>query len=787
MISEKTLKKIEFDKILNSLKDYAVLERTKSAINDMMPSADFSDAVYQLKKTEEAYRLLYFHSAVQIFFFDDVSEILDRVDKGGVIDPAEILKVSANLKSARILKGDVLKFDDPAISIIPQIAKSLYINKAFEDEVASKIISETEISDKASEKLYSIRKSIRNLNASIRDKLNSYIRGNSNKFLQDSVVTVRGDRYVIPVKSEYRSSVRGFIHDQSDSGATVFIEPEQVMELNNELKRAMIEEKNEIYRILSDLSSKITSFSSAVRYNSENISDIDMAYAKATYSFTNKCTKPNLNNEFFIDIKRGRHPLIDSSVVVPVDVSLGKNYNLLLITGPNTGGKTVTLKLVGLLTAMALSGFYVPCVEDSSFSFFSQIFCDIGDEQSIEQNLSTFSSHILSIKNILENADHKTLVLIDEIGAGTDPDDGSAIALAVIKKLLSIGSFGIITTHYSKLKAFASETDKIENASMEFDINTLRPLYKLNVGIPGSSNAIEICKVLGLGADIISDAMLFISDKAVNFENVLKRAEEERRRYESLSLEVENLKKLCEAELEKAKEERAKIEGKREEIFKNAKAETKRIVEDKLSDAEEIIDELKQILKNAELESKEVFKAGELKKRLENIRYNYEDSNDDLRVLTPVGRNNLKPNSQVFVKKLNSLATLLSVNNKNEATVLIGTAKSVVPVSELYKADVPTKKSEKSVSVKRSSVGGVPLTEINVIGKTSAEALLEIENFISQAVYFNLNEVKIIHGIGTGVLIKTVREYLKKCKYVKDFRKGVYGEGENGVTIVTLK
>ena len=478
MISSKTIKTLEFDKILASISSFAVLNRTKNFIKNYSPSSSFKEIVFLLNKTAEAYKLLYTHSVPGIYYFGDISSELDRVDKNGSLNNGELLKVAQNLKSSRILKSSIDSISDEQIVLLKEISNRLYFDLDFEKEITSKIISEEEVSDNASQGLYNIRKSIRSINAKIREKLNSYIHGGLNKYLQDAVITIRQDRYVLPVKTEYRSFVKGFIHDQSSSGATVFIEPEHIIEYNNDLKRALIEEQVEIKKILLDLSQKVSSISSYLRYNAENIIEIDESYAKAQYSFINKCTKPNVNQEGYVNIVRGRHPLIAKEKVVPVTVSLGKDYNFLLVTGPNTGGKTVTLKLVGLLTLMAMSGVFIPAYDDSSISIFNDVFCDIGDEQSIEQNLSTFSSHVTNLINILENVDNNSLVLIDEIGAGTDPEEGSALAIAIIEKLLSLNCFGIITTHYSRLKEFAMETGKILNASMEFNPQSLKPVYK---------------------------------------------------------------------------------------------------------------------------------------------------------------------------------------------------------------------------------------------------------------------------------------------------------------------
>ena len=787
MISEKALKAIEYYKIMSDVAKFAVLTKTKEEISSFAPLCTLKDVELLLKKTEEAHKCLYNHNTGAIYYFDDIEDELRRVDIGGTLNCLELLRVAANLKSARIIRTAIDGVNDQEIVYLKEIVSRLYVNPDFEKEISDKIISEDQISDTASPKLYSIRKSISSINARIRRELNSYMRGNLNKYLQDSVVTMRQDRYVIPVKSEHRSMVKGFIHDQSSSGATVFIEPEHVMELNNDLKRALFDEQEEIHRILAELSSKVSYMSDGIRYNAENLIELDGFFARAEYSFKNKCTKPILNENGIIEINGGRHPLIDKDSVVPVSVKLGLDYNFLLITGPNTGGKTVTLKLTGLFTAMAMSGLFIPAATDSKISVFSNIYCDIGDEQSIEQSLSTFSSHIKNIINIINKVDEKSLVLLDEIGAGTDPEEGSALALAIINKLLDKNCFGIITTHYSKLKEFAIESKKIENASMEFDSKSLKPMYKLNIGIPGSSNAIDIAKILGLDREVIDNALSYLSDEKISFENVLKKAEDSRRNAEKLAAELQEIKREKDEELNKIAAEREKIRLEREKIYNNAKQETKRIVADKLAEAEEIIDELKKILKAADLESKEVFRASELKNRLKNSKYLSADNDDRPFELIKSKENELKIGSKVYVKSLGAYATLCSIKSKKgEAEVLLGSIKTVVKISDIYNQEI-IKEKKSEVKIFRNSSVSLPKSEINVLGKTSMEAVEEVRSFIIQAVMNGLEEIKVIHGVGEGVLLKSIREYLKTEKSVAEFRRGNYGEGENGVTIIKLK
>lgn len=788
MIEQKTLKALEYDKILAEVSAFAVLERSKTEILSITPLTAFEEVENLLAKTDEAYKYLYTYSTGKVYYFDDITDELNRANVGSVLNNLELLKVNSNLKSARIIKNALNTVNDEKLFLLKEISNRLYLDVELENEISSKILSEDQISDNASPKLYSIRKSIANINAKIRAELSSYMRGGLSKYLQDAVVTMRQDRYVIPVKSEYRSFVKGFIHDQSASGATVFVEPEHVMELNNDLKKAHLDEKDEIFRILSELSTKVALISDYLRYNAENLVELDCSFARAEYSFKNKCSKPILNNSGRINIKRGRHPLINKDKVVPVSLELGEKYNFLLITGPNTGGKTVTLKLTGLLCAMAMSGLYIPADDDSEISVFNNIYCDIGDEQSIEQSLSTFSSHILNIKNIINNVNSNSLVLIDEIGAGTDPEEGSALALAIIKKLLLSNCFGIITTHYSRLKEFAITSEKLENASMEFDAKTLKPMYKLNIGIPGSSNAIEIAKTLGIEQNIIDNATALLSDKKVSFENVLKKAEESRRQADLLNVQLQQLKLERENELKEISLEKEKIIKEREKITTNAKHETKRIIADKLADAEEIIDELKKILKAVDLESKEIFRANELKNRLKNSKYLDLDFSDSPIELKKANINDLLVGNRVYVKSLGAYAKLLSLKQeKNEADVLIGDIKTKVKINDLFNSEKENSKDNKKVKIYKQTVNFVPKTEINVVGKKELEALNEVEFFIDQAIVNNLVEVKIIHGVGEGILLKSIRNYLKNNKNVDEFRRGKYGEGENGVTIVKLK
>lgn len=789
MISEKVIKSIEYDKILSECVLYAVSDNGKSAILQTRPISEINPIKILLDKTNEAYKLLFTYNVNQIPYFYDVSNEVKRSELGGTLNFSELLRIANSLRSARVVKNSILSVNDASIIYLKEISNRLYDDLPFEKEIFDKIISEEQMSDNASVKLSQIRKQIKTLNTRIREKLNSYMHGSLGNYMQDNIVTVRGDRYVVPIKAEYKSLVRGFIHDQSSSGATVFIEPEQIIEYNNELKTTLIEEANEIRRILQELSSKVAVIGQKIIWNTENLTELDSVFAKATYSYKNKCIYPKINDKGVIKIIRGRHPLISKEKVVPVTVVLGEKYNFLLITGPNTGGKTVTLKLTGLLTSMMMSGFFVPCEEGSELSVFNDIFCDIGDEQSIEQSLSTFSSHMKNIIDILNNCTEKALVLLDEIGAGTDPEEGSGLALAIIEKLLSSNCYGIITTHYSKLKEYAFENDKIENASMDFDAETFAPLYKLNIGIPGSSNAIEISKRLGLSKEITDNAITFLTDNKISFENVLRQAEASRNQADKLSEELVEIKKEKERELLLIRAERTRLEQELEKVTFTAKIETRRLVNEKLYEAEELLEEIKAIAKKSQVSGAEIITARKLKNMLEDKRYIEDESvNDKLFDMKKANFNVLKIGDKVYSKKLSAEVNIVRIfKTKKQIEVAFGMIRVLLDEEDIYTLNKLGEKKQKPVQVKRAiSVENVT-TEINILGQTVLEGVESVANFIDKAVLSGLEEIKVIHGVGTGKLKTGIWDYLRKDKRVKEYRAGRYGEGEKGVTIITLK
>ena len=683
-----------------------------------------------------------------------------------------------------------------------ELLSNVYFNRNLEEDIASKILSETELSDDASDKLYSLRREIRLLNERIRARLAEYLTGSESKYLQDGIITMRDNRYVLPVRAEYKRNVKGFVHDRSASGATFFIEPTEVLEMNNELRSLAVDEKQEVERILKELSNRIGAMGDELLLDIEILEELDCLYARAEYAYKTRSVKPEMNDCGEISILAGRHPLIDAKTVVPVTLSLGKDYRFLLISGPNTGGKTVTLKMVGLFCIMAACGFFVPAKE-AKLAVFEEIYCDIGDAQSIEESLSTFSSHIKNIIGIVDSANEKSLVLIDEIGGGTDPDEGQALAKAIVSHLLRSGATGVVTTHYTALKEFAFATDGIENACMEFDSNTLQPLYVIKIGLPGASNALAISRRLGLKQSILDEALGALSEGAQSFERILRSAEESRIEAENELRKTNLLKAEWQEKLEVLEHERQKLEREKEKFFTSAKAESRRIINERAAEAEELLSEIEEIFAKESLTESDLIKARTLKNRLKDLAYDTQKEEISRPQFAPVEAAKLKVGDRVFVKSVNDEGIVQSVRlQKNEAEVLCGNIKVRSKISELSVSiggsktqtkgkDVPAWKkkaaSEKVQVQKTLAPKATPSLEIQLLGLTVQEAIVEVEAFLDAAVLANLEEVRIVHGMGTGKLRAGIHEYLRKHKNVAEFRLGRYGEGDTGVTIVKIK
>ena len=776
-------KRLELDKILSACAAHAVLQEGRERVLAAEPAADILSARERLDLTEEAGILLFTLGAGKVEEFPDCTQPLERAEKGSVLSMAELLGIARLLRSARVLYHAVRAFSDERIVKMRTLTEHLMFDRNLEEDIGRKIVSENELSDHASEKLFSLRSQIRLLGERIRSRLQGYLAGEERKYLQEGIVTVRGDRYVVPVKAEYKRSIRGFVHDRSQSGATVFIEPEEVLEMNNELRSLMLDEREETERILAELSRAVGRMSGALRADTGILAEADSYYARAEYGYAIKGVKPVLTTNGAVEIVKGRHPLLEAGKAVPVTLSVGEKYRFLLISGANTGGKTVTLKMCGLFCLMAACGLFVPAAEGTRLSVFDSVRCDVGDSQSIEENLSTFSSHVAHLKEILESATERSLVLIDEPGGGTDPEEGAALAQAVLSELLRRGCRGIVTTHYSALKEFAYSADGIENGCMEFDAADFRPLYRLKIGAPGSSNALLICTRLGLPERTVAEARSYLSEGARSFEHTLRAAEESRVQTEAAMQSAKAMQREWEARLAELGKEEEKFRRERERFLTSSKAEARRIVAERTADAEALLAEMEKIFEKEHYSEADLIRARTLKNKLENA----PTEEEPVRAV-PVDAKTLKAGDRVMVGSLGTEGVVLSVRReKGVCEVQTGVLKASVKLSDLYRARSAGKEGER-VQVTRQLVDRpVVKREINLIGMTTGEGIEEAEAFLDGAVVANLHEVRIVHGVGTGKLRAAVHEMLRRHPRVESFRLGKYGEGENGVTVVTLK
>lgn len=680
MFDQKSLTTLEYPKILDRLATFAQSQGGKKKASELVPYEKIADALHALNETAEADRVLFEYSLSPSFAVDDIGDILVKAKKGATLAIPDIMKVGRSLRVSRRLKYTIDKVKD--CPLLADMAMGLFENETLEKKIFDAFLSETEVADNASNELRAIRIRIRKLNDNVRSKLQLFITSPQySKYLQDNIITVRGDRYVIPVKSDCKGTIPGLVHDQSASGSTLFVEPMQIVELNNELKVELVNEQLEIEKILRNFSNQIEGCADGITYSYNTVVDMDMVFAKAQLAREYKATKPELNEDGVIDIRAGRHPLIDQKKVVPVSLALKKDEKMLLITGPNTGGKTVTLKLVGLFTLMAMSGLFIPA-KSANLSIFDGVYSDIGDEQSIEQSLSTFSSHIKNTIGILDVITDKSLVLFDELGAGTDPGEGAALAVSIAEYLLRVGAKSFITSHFNDLKEFSLVTKGVVAASMEFDSNTFCPTYKLVMGAIGSSNALAIAKKLGLSDEIIENAKSKISVEKRQFDNVLTAAEKTRMKAAELvseaSIDRENAAKaLKDAEIEKKR-----IEEKREKLDESIRKETKRLIENSVEEANDILERIKEILNKPQVEDKDLFEARKLKKQLENMTADYEKEAvvEDVKDDSP-----LKIGDNVFVKSLQKKGKLTSVNQRGEAVVAFGKLTTKVKKDDYYK------------------------------------------------------------------------------------------------------
>lgn len=786
-MDKKSLSILEFDKIKNMLLQMAVTQSAKALCEGLLPQQDKYAVQRLLKETSEAESLVIKKGNPPLSPIGEVKGSVMRAEAGGVLSARELLNCAHLLRIA----GEISSYIDEdgfesEYPLLSNMCAGLFTDKRTSAKIIGAIISEEEIADDASSELMNIRRKIKSHEAQIRETLNSMIKNPKYAAaLQDSIVTMRGDRFVVPVKSENRSIVSGIVHDSSSSGATVFVEPMAVVEINNKIRECKIKEQEEIEKILAHFSQLIASDAPGIKRDSDIITSFDFAFAKGKLSVKMKGTEPLVNDDGIINIKKGRHPLLDGKTVVPTDIYLGDKFDTLVITGPNTGGKTVALKTLGLLTLMAQSGLHIPAAGASEISVFENVFADIGDEQSIEQSLSTFSAHMVNIVRILKEASYSSLVLFDELGAGTDPVEGAALAVAILERVKEVGAKCAATTHYSEIKLYALETDRVENAACEFDVTTLRPTYRLLIGVPGKSNAFAISKRLGLEEDIIDRARKFVDGENTKFEDVISSLEETRRIAETEAEKAEEARLVTEKEKARAEKERASIEKQKEKILRDAREDAKRIYENAKREADEIIKEMRKGAKDAH-------KLDEQRQKLKKGLGEVEDklSEDVFKQKNPpIDPKKLLLGQAVEVTSMGQVGKVLSLPDKNgNLNVQVGILKMNVNLGQLKLAKDPKEEKKKYSQIKTTTGKSLSIkSELDLRGFMVDEGLIELDKYLDDAVLSGLDSVRIIHGKGTGALRNAVQEFLRRHHHAKSFRMGAFGEGDMGVTVVELK
>ncbi len=790
---DNNLKKLEFDKILEKISNFCKTYIGKNYVSELRPSQDKNKIQKMLDETSQGVILIQRNSTPPLGEIADITVYLKSLDSYGtlsikaLLEIQNILQMSANLKN--YFEKDYLETSN--FSEISQYFIDLYVNQSIVQTFAKSIIDEDTIADSASSKLQDIRRKERKIEQDIRSKLNSILHSSTySKYIRENLVTIRNGRFVIPVKEEYRSSVKGFVHDMSSSGSTVFIEPIAVFDLNNELSNLHIEEELEIEKILQNLSGLLYPYTKEIENNVKLIGKLDFIFAKAHYSLNLHCITPKINDEKFIDFKNARHPLINTANVVPISVELGKDFSSLIITGPNTGGKTVTLKTIGLLSAMACSGLNIPADEHSSFYVFDHIFADIGDEQSISESLSTFSSHMSNIVKITQSATTYSLILVDELGSGTDPLEGAHLAISILQYFTEKKCLTIATSHYQELKKYALVTPGFKNASVEFDIENLKPTYRLLIGIPGKSNAFAISRKLGLDKNIIERASSMIDKETVNLEDLLKNIYDSKSQIEDEKIRTSLALQEAEELRNSLKHQHSNVSNKEKELIANAKQEAKQI----LIDAKETANSIIKDMNSATSASKANKLRNTLNEKISSINTNVEDVELVDNLLPTISREKIKPGLNVYVSNLKTNGVIVSNISKDETVqVQVGIMKMKVDIKNLQeiansKSSLSEKKSKSSFYVGRSSLKSQNVSqEINLLGLTVDEAIPIVDKYLDDCYIAKLSPVRIVHGKGTGALRNGIHRYLKSNKIVDSFRLGTFGEGEMGVTIVSLK
>lgn len=791
-MNEKALKTLEYDKIIEMLEGCATSTLGKDFCRNLRPLSDLTQIEVMQQETADALARIYKKGSLSFGGVKDIRGSLKRLEIGSTLGTGELLALCALLENTNRAKaygrGENEEEGTDSLEGMFEVLEPLTL---LSGEIRRCILSEEEISDDASPGLRQVRRNMKNINDKIHSQLTSYISGGARTYLQDSVITMRNGRYCIPVKAEYKGQVPGMIHDQSSTGSTVFVEPMAVVKLNNDMREMEAKEQAEIEIILSNLSQQAAENLELIQDNLKILSQLDFIFARALLAKAQNATEPRFNREGIIDIKKGRHPLIDKHKVVPIDVRLGDGFDLLVVTGPNTGGKTVSLKTVGLLTLMGQSGLHIPAFDNSRLAVFRQVYADIGDEQSIEQSLSTFSSHMTNVVNFIEKADRDSLVLFDELGAGTDPTEGAALAIAILSHLHSQGIRTMATTHYSELKVYALSTQGVENASCEFDVETLRPTYRLLIGIPGKSNAFAISSKLGLPDYIIEKAKEQISQEDESFEDVLTSLEQSRKTIEAEQEEITRYKEEIQGLKARLEEKQDRLDQRKERILQEANEEAHRI----LREAKDYADQTMKLFNKSNQESLTV---KELEEKRAQLRKKMDDTGKKMALKTPnqkkssLTAKDVSLGDAVKVLSLNVKGTISSKPDaKGMVFVQMGILRSKVALSDLQLIDEPVITGP---SLQRTGAGKIRMNksasispEINLLGKTVDEAVAELDKYLDDAYLSHLASVRVVHGKGTGALRKGVHNYLRRQKHVKDFHLAEFGEGDAGVTIVEFK
>ncbi len=791
-MNEKALKTLEYYKIIDMLEAFATSSIGKNKCRQLRPLDNLTEIETMQQETADALSRIYQKGSLSFSGVKDVRGSLKRLEVGSTLGIGELLAIRSLLENASRAKAySRRETENEHTDSLDNMFELIEPLSPLATEIGRCILSEDEISDDASTGLRQVRRSMKLTNDKIHTQLSSFVSGNSRTYLQDAVVTMRNGRYCIPVKAEYKSQVPGMIHDQSSTGSTIFVEPMTIVRLNNEMRELEIQEQKEIEMILSNLSQLAAENLDAIFDDVKLLSELDFIFARAQLAKSQNATEPRFNRDRIIDIKKARHPLIDKHKVVPIDIRIGETFDLLIVTGPNTGGKTVSLKTVGLLTLMGQSGLHIPAFDNSRLSVFREVYADIGDEQSIEQNLSTFSSHMTNVVRFMETADSDSLVLFDELGAGTDPTEGAALAIAILSTLHERGIRAMATTHYSELKVYALSTPGVENASCEFDVETLRPTYRLLIGVPGKSNAFAISQKLGLPLSIIERAKEQISQEDETFEDVLSNLEESRKTIESEREELASYKEEIKTLKEQLEAKQDKLDQRKERIIAEANEEAHRI----LREAKDYADQTMRIFNKA---GKDSMSAKDLEKHRSDLRKKMDKAGKKVALKTPQKqKSTLRPQDlslgdSVKVMSLNVKGTVSSKpDSKGMLFVQMGILRSKVHISDLQLIDEPVITGP---ALSRTGAGKIKMnksasvrTEINLLGKTVDEAVSELDKYLDDAYLAHLSSVRIVHGKGTGALRKGVHNYLKRLKYVQDFHLAEFGEGDAGVTIVEFK